>query len=136
MSEDLTTTDAFYDAPVKNPNDDLPEADLASLLGVDDSSEEWFPVPEWGFKLKIKSLSKADQIRCRKMATRQGRFDSDAFEGFLLMAGIVSPRLSPEHIDRLQGKNVGTVSKILRRILELSNMMDEDTAEAEADFRE
>src|SRR5690606_33356171 len=123
------------DVPVNDEPEDLPEADLASLLGVDDSREEWFPVPEWGFKLKIRSLSKVDQIRCRKMATRQGRLDSDAFEGFLLVAGIVSPRLSPEHIDRLQSKNVGTVSKILRRILELSNMMDEDVEEAETAFR-
>lgn len=126
------------DEPVSAPPvaEELPEADLATLLGVDDSSEEWYPIKEWGFKVKLKSLSKADQIRCRKMATRQGKLDSDALEGYLLMAGIVQPRLSPEHLARLQGKNVGTVSRILRRILELSHMLDDDNAEAEADFPE
>lgn len=123
------------DVAVKS-NDDLPEADLATLLGVNDTTEEWYPVPKWGFKVKIKSLSKADQIRCRKMATRQGKLDSDAFEGYLLMAGIVSPRMSPEHIDRLQGKSVGVVSGILRRILELSNMMESDEEAAEEDFQD
>lgn len=127
--------DNLFSAPVTDEND-LPEADLASLLGVDDSKEEWYPIKEWGFKVKIKSLSKADQIRCRKMATRQGKLDSDAFEGLLLMSGIVSPRLSPEHLERLQAKNVGTVSKLLRRVLEISNMMDTDQEEAEADFPE
>lgn len=128
------TTWSVSPAPAAEESKDLPEADLATLLGVDDSHEEWFNVPEWGFKIKIKSLSKADQIRCRKMATRQGKIDGDALEGFLLMAGIVQPRLSPDHIDRLQSKSVGVISKILRRILELSNMMDDKLEEAEADF--
>jgi hypothetical protein len=122
-------------APVVE-SDDLPEADLATLLGVNDSAEEWYPIKEWGFKVKIKSLSKSDQIRCRKMATRQGKLDSDALEGYLLMAGIVSPRMSPDHLDRLQSKNMGTVAKLLRRILEISHMMDEDNEEAEADFQD
>lgn len=134
MSEDNLY--ANVDTPVAADLNDLPEADLASLLGIDDSREEWFPVKEWGFKLKLKSLSKADQIRCRKMATRQGRLDSDALEGFLLMAGIVSPRMSPDHLERLQSKNVGTVSRILRRILEISNMMEGDDEKAEDDFQD
>lgn len=130
-------SDELYSEPVNAPvSDELPEADLASLLGVNDSREEWYPIKEWGFKVKIKSLSKADQIRCRKMATRQGRLDSDALEGFLLMAGIVQPRMSAEHLDRLQSKNVGTVSKLLRKILEISNMMDGDAEKDEEDFQE
>jgi hypothetical protein len=103
-------------------DEDLPEADLASLLAVNDSKEEWLYLKEWGFKIKIRSLSKADQIMCRKRATRQGRLDDDAFEGHLLLSGIVSPRLSAEHLDRLQSKNVGVITKITRRILELSSM--------------
>jgi hypothetical protein len=122
-----------YEAPV-DATDDLPEADLASLLAVNDAKEEWLPIPEWGFKIKIKSLSKADQIKCRKRATRQGKVDDDAFEGHLLLSGIVSPRLSPEHLDRLQAKNVGVVTRITRRILELSSMVADDVEEAEADF--
>jgi hypothetical protein len=124
-----------YEAPV-DATDDLPEADLASLLAVNDAKEEWLPIPEWGFKIKIKSLSKADQIKCRKRATRQGKVDDDAFEGHLLLSGIVSPRLSPEHLDRLQAKNVGVVTRITRRILELSSMVADDVEEAEADFRD
>jgi hypothetical protein len=140
MSENFTELPNILDTPVDEPvaapkvEEELPEADLATLLGVNDAAEEWYPIKEWGFKVKIKSLSKADQIRCRKMATRQGKLDGDALEGYLLMAGIVSPRVSPEHLARLQGKNVGTVSRLLRRILELSHMLDEDTSEAEADF--
>ena len=125
-----------YDAPVVNETAELPEADLASLLAVNDAKEEWLPIPEWGFKIKIKSLSKADQIKARKRATRQGKLDDDAFEGHLLLAGIVSPRLSPEHLDRLQSKNVGVVSRITKRILELSAMGLEEAEEAEADFRD
>jgi hypothetical protein len=117
-------------------DEDLPEADLASLLAVNDSKEEWLYLKEWGFKIKIRSLSKADQIMCRKRATRQGRLDDDAFEGHLLLSGIVSPRLSAEHLDRLQSKNVGVITKITRRILELSSMVQSDADEAEADFRD
>jgi hypothetical protein len=132
MSEDFTNVSETAELP----NGELPEGDLASLLGVSDAVEEWFPVPEWGFKIKLRSLSKADQIRCRKMATRQGRLDDQAFEGLLLLAGIAQPKLGPEHLDRLQSKNVGVVNKIQRRILELSSMMEADSEEADADFQE
>ncbi len=135
MSEDFNAPVPVVETPALAPGE-LPEADLASLLGVNDSREEWFNVPEWGFKIKLRSLSKADQVRCRKMATRQGRLDDQAFEGLLLIAGIASPKLSPEHLDRLQSKNVGVVNRIQKRILEISSMMEADQEDAEADVQE
>lgn len=116
--------------------EELPEADLAALLAVDDSTEEWMSIPEWGLRIKLKSISKAEQIRCRKLATRQGVLNEEQFEGLLLLQGIAQPRLTPEHLGLLQSKSIGVVSRIQKRILQLSKMVDEDHEEAEADFQD
>lgn len=115
---------------------DLPEATLEQLLAVQDSNTEWIAVPEWGFKVQVKGLSKADQIRARKQSSVRGKLDESKLEGMVFVYGMVSPKITPDQLDRLYEKSSGVVDRILGAILRLSGMDEQTDGQAEADFRE
>lgn len=115
---------------------DLPEGTLEALLAVPSGNEEWLPVPEWGFKVKVKGLSKADQIRARNQASVRGKLDETKLEGLVLVYGMVTPSITPDQLDTLYTKSSGVVDRILAAILRLSGMDGFTDSEAEADFRE
>lgn len=113
----------------------FPVADLASILSADDSSEEWVDVPAWKMRVKIRSLSKADQLRARKKSTHKGVVDEAKLEGLLLVYGTVEPKFSEDHIDTLFSKQAVAVDTILTRIMQVSGNTDDTDAEAEATFQ-
>lgn len=115
---------------------DLPEATLDQLLAVPDSNTEWIAIPEWGYKVQVKGLSKADQIKARKQASVRGKVDETKLEGLVFVYGMVTPKVTPDQLDRLYEKSSGVVDRILGAILRLSGMDGFVDEEAEADFRE
>lgn len=122
---------------MSNENE-YPVADLAALLAVKDSKEEYVSIPQWELRVKVRSLSKAEQVRLRKRSSVHGVVDDDQLQGLILVNGIVEPKMSAEHIDAMFEKNSGVVDHILKRILTLSGMMGEQKKleDAEADFPE
>ncbi len=110
-------------------------ADLASILAIEDKSEAWVDIPEWQKKVKVKSLSKADQVRLRKMSTVRGVIDPVKMEQLIFVYGLAEPKIQPEHVDRLFEKQAGAVDRILNAIFKVSGMT-EDPKEAEETFQE
>lgn len=114
----------------------LPEGTLESILAMPANNEEWLPVPEWNCKVKVKGLSKADQIRARKQSTVRGKLDETKLEGLVFVYGMVSPQITPDKLDALYEKQSGVVDRLLAAIMRLSGMDEFANDEAEADFRE
>lgn len=115
---------------------ELPEGTLDQILNSKDVKEEWVPIPEWNMKVKVKGLSKAEQIKARKMSTTAGKPDDSKLEGNILVLGMVSPKVTPDKVSALFEKSSGAVDKILTTILDLSNMTEKVNGDAEADFRD
>ena len=126
MSEN--TEETFVETP------ELKVPDLAELLAIDDKREAWVDLPQWGFKVKVRSLSKAEQIKLRKQATVQGKVDQNRLEGLLLVHGMTQPRMTIDHINRVFEKQGGLVDKILMTILDISGMNDDSQTQVEAEF--
>jgi hypothetical protein len=100
---------------------------LDAILAAPDVTESDVDVPEWGGKVKVKALSKADQIRVRKDATdNKGNVDDVRMEGGLLVAGVVEPALETKHIPDLFAKSASAVDKVLQAILGVSGMTEDD----------
>lgn len=114
---------------------ELPLGNIADILAVQDIKEKMVEVPEWGCSVKIKALTKADQIRVRKMSVQGNQVDAEKMEGFMFLYGVVEPKFEPEHLDRLFDKSSGAVDKILAEILSISGMTDEDAEDAKTTFQ-
>jgi hypothetical protein len=108
--------------------------DLSELLAIDDKQEAWVDLPKWGYKVKVRSLSKAEQMKLRKQATVSGKVDQNRLEGLLLVNGMVEPKMTIDHINTVFQKQGGLVDKILVSILDLSGMTDEPQTQVEAEF--
>lgn len=126
MSDELTVAVNDVEVDVPPVPTGLPVGDLAAILAIDDSTEEWVDTPEWNCKVQIKSLSKADQIYVRRASTdKRGNLDEAKFEGLLFIKGVVTPHFEPEHLPRLMEKSSGAITRIINRILVISGMADE-----------
>lgn len=117
-------------------NTTLPIGDVSEILAVNDTKNKVVEVPEWGCSVKIKALTKADQIRVRKQAVQGNRIDEEKMEGLMFVYGVVEPQFKPEHIGRLFEKSSGPVDRVLAEILALSGMTDADVADAKAAFQD
>lgn len=116
---------------------DLPVGDVAGILALDDAKEAWVEVPEWNCKVKVKSLSKAEQIYARRgAADGKGGIDESRLEGLLLVSGIVEPKFTKDHIAQLFEKNATALDRILGEIMGVSGMTQETVVQADADFQE
>lgn len=113
---------------------ELKVPDLAELLAIDDKQEKWVDLPKWGFKVKVRSLSKAEQIKLRKQASVQGKVDQNRLEGLLLVNGMVQPKMNIDHINRVFEKQGGLVDKILMAILDISGMTEDSQSQVGAEF--
>lgn len=119
----------------ENEKVELPVGNVADILALDDSKEEWVDVPEWTCRLKVKSLTKAQQIYARRGASDgKGGIDESKLEGLLLVAGIVEPKFEKDHIAALFQKNATPLDRILGAIMGVSSMDQAAEEEAEADF--
>lgn len=115
--------------------EEYPVADLASILSVNDKVEEWVNIPEWKMRVKVRSITKADQVKLRKQSTVRGEVDVVKMEQQIFLYGLAEPKIEAEHLDRLFEKQSGAVDRILNAIFQVSGMTA-DVDEAEADFQE
>jgi hypothetical protein len=111
---------------------ELPVGTLEGILSAPDSKEDYVNIPEWGVRVKVKGLTKKEQILARKKSTSKGILDESKLEGLIFVAGMVEPRITPDKVDQLFEKSSGAVDRIFR----LSGMDGAVDSEAESDFRD
>jgi hypothetical protein len=125
-------------APVQaEPGPELEYGDVESILAAVDIDEEDFPVPEWGCKLRLRGLSKAEQFAIRREAAvgqKAGTINEETLEILMFLAGVVKPKFGREHFGRLKTKNSGVMDRVLMKITKLSGNDVSSIEEAKAQF--
>jgi hypothetical protein len=89
-------------------------------------------VPRWGIDVEVMEVSAAEQIRIVREASDDGIKQNK----LLIKAGLTSPRLSDEQIDRLLSENtsLAPVDYIIRGIKRLSGLTEEDQKRLDRSF--
>lgn len=109
---------------------------LEEILSANDVIEEDFPVPEWGGKVRIRSLTVGQSLEITNMSRVTGGRNSQPVVDtrkalFLTMVkGVVAPVIDANFIERMMDKNSGVILRIVSRINELSgvSLSEEDLA--------
>ncbi len=126
MSEE--TNDVF--------SQELPIADFSTILGLPANDFRWVEVPEWNARVKIKALTKAEQIRLRKKSSVGGNVDDIKLEMNLLADSLVEPKLSFAQIDELFAKsNARALNRIAAASLAFSGLTEDYIGDAERDMK-
>lgn len=109
---------------------------LDAILAAPDVRESEVEVPEWGGKVKIRSLTKAAQVSIRKKSTgRDGTIDEFNMEGRLLVAGLVEPEVNENQISELFEKSSSAVDRVLQAILGVSGMDEDAVSQADKSLK-
>lgn len=115
---------------------ELPVGDFNFIMGQPTESEKWINVPEWNCKVKIKSLTKAEQIKLRKVSSVRGVVDETKLEQNLLVFSLVEPRLTFDQIDELYTKsNSRALSRLQAAALTFSGLTEDYILAAEEDMK-
>lgn len=106
-----------------------------AILAAQDTPEDTVLVPEWGGSVKVRGLTKRQQIDIRREAMVAGEVDQEKVQMGIWLQGVVQPRFTPEQLGPLLEKNAGAVDRVLSAILGLSGMTEEAVKEKEKMFR-
>jgi hypothetical protein len=116
--------------------DGLPVADFNSILALPSDNSKWVDVPEWNAKVKIKALTKAEQIKLRKVSSVRGVVDEVKLEMNLLVFSLVEPRLSFDQVDELFTKSdAKAISRLSAAALAFSGLTEDYIGEANEDMK-
>lgn len=137
MSEETVyvhdTEEVTVVAPVSH---ELPVADFTTILGLPGNDTRWVDVPEWNARVKIKSLTKAEQIRLRKKSTTGGQVDDVKLEINLLADSLVEPVLNAQQVDQLFATaNARALNRIAAASLAFSGLTEDYIGDAERDMK-
>lgn len=104
---------------------------------VDDLPEKIVAIPEWGegVGVKIKALTKQQQIDIRKQATVNGTVDADEADLLAIVTSVVEPELTREQVGVLKTKNANAIDRISVELAQLNGMDKEALDALEAAFR-
>lgn len=120
----------------KTVEEGLPVADFGAILGLNQDNTKWVEIPEWNSKVKLKALTKAEQIRLRKSSSVRGVVDEVKLEMNLLVASLVEPRLSFDQVEELFVKSdAKALNRLTAAALMLSGLTEDYIGEAEADMK-
>jgi hypothetical protein len=114
--------------------DGLKIGSVDQILQAPDVEEELYAVPEWACALRLRGLTKRQQMDCRKRSIRNGQLDTGMMEMLMFLAGVVEPSFSEAHYGQLMGKSFAVMDRILKRITILSGMKEEDVANVAMTF--
>ncbi len=118
-------------------NNELPVGDLSFILSQPSDEEKWVDVPEWNCKVKIKSLTKAEQIKLRKSSIVRGVVDETKLEMNMFVYSMVEPKLTIDQVDTLfTNSNAKALNRLTGAIIKISGLGEDHLKEAEADFPE
>lgn len=117
-------------------SDELPVADFNFILSQPANRETWVEIPEWNSKVKIKSLTKAEQVKLRKVSSIRGQVDELKLEMNLLVFSLVEPRLSFDQVDELYAKSdAKALSRLQAAALTFSGLTEDYITAAEQDMK-
>lgn len=120
----------------KKTSTETPVADFNTILALPTDKSRWVEVPEWNARVKIKALSKAEQIKLRKASSVRGQVDEVKLEMNLLVYSLVEPRLTFDQVDELYTKaDANALSRIAAASLTLSGLTEDYILEAEMDMK-
>jgi len=116
---------------------ELPVGNFNFIMNQPQSEESWVDVPEWKCKVKMRSLSKAEQTRLRNSSKgRNGQIDETKLEINLLVFSMVEPRLTFEEVDQLfTNGNVKALNRLSAAALMLSGLTEDYVAQAEESMK-
>ena len=109
---------------------------IDQIMNSDDLPSKVIPVPAWGGDLKIRQLTKAQQHQIRATAMVEGEVDDHQLEMGILVAAIVEPEMTRDHMVMLANKNADVIDEILAEVFTLSALDKEAIARARDEFPE
>ena len=116
--------------------EELPYGDFNYIMGQSTETVRDVEIPEWNCKVKIKALSKAEQVRLRKTSTVRGNLDETKLEMNLLVYSMVEPQLTFDQVDKLfSDSDPAAVNRIVASALTLSGLTEDYVGSAEADLK-
>ena len=104
------------------------------IAGADDILEALEYVPEWGGSVRVRQFSKEREFEIRRQATVGGKVDPTRLEMLLVVNGVVEPELTEEHVGMLASKSQRAVDRVLKKIVALNAISDEEAEKAIATF--
>jgi hypothetical protein len=107
---------------------------MAEIMEAQDITEQTVPVPEWGGSVKVRSISHRTMKNIRKKVAAQSGTDEpseDDVEKYILIEGMIEPKIDEDEYEQLLEKSSGAVMKILTAIMSSSKSEDKSVKEQE-----
>lgn len=101
-----------------------------NIMDAEDITEQDVEVPQWGGKVRTRSLSHR-QMRQIKKAAKEGEVDDDFVEQQVMLRGLVSPSLTEEQVEHMWDKNTAAIMLVLNSIMGNSKAKDKAVKEEE-----
>ena len=101
-----------------------------------DLETQTIKVKEWGGSLKVKGLTKSEQVKIRNAQESEDGLSTVEFEKMILIAGIVEPELDEKTINVLYDKSASVVDRVLSIILNTSGLTEGVQQEIAEEFQE
>lgn len=105
------------------------------ILNAKDLHTESFEISEWGVTVKIKSLTVTQRNQLLKDASNdKGEVDSEKLYPTLLIATLVDAETEEQIFaasdrDALNGKSVGVVERVAKKIMEVCGLSNKEKLE-------
>jgi len=98
----------------------LPLAENADeIFEIDDRPERIIEVPEWGKSVVVRELdAKTMAIITKSTTDEKGNIDSVEFSSRVILEGMVKPKLSPAHIEKLKARSNRAFLRVYNEIAE------------------
>lgn len=110
---------------------------LDEIETLDDLPEKTLLIPEWGENVgvKLRALTKQEQIDVRNRATVAGVVNEDEADLLAIAASLVEPTMTPDQISLLRTKNAAAIDRMSAALIELNGLTAEALSAMEAAFR-
>lgn len=105
------------------------------ILAIDDTKTEEVYVEAWDTSVKIKGLTKRQQLDIRTASVIEGEVNEDRSQMLLWLEGVEEPKFTEDQMGPLFEKQAGAIDTVIKRILILSGMQEEALKVKEAAFR-
>lgn len=105
------------------------------ILALRDTTPEEFYVEQWDTTVTIIGLTKRQQLDIRKASIVDGDINEELVQQAMVQQAVIEPRFTEEQMGALFEKNAGAIDGILKRVLTLSGMREEDVKDKKQTFR-
>lgn len=96
---------------------------------------ETYVIPELGGAVKLRSLSRQDQLDIAKQSLVDGQLDSALNECLQIVRSFVEPELTMEDAGAIRQHNAGLIDRLIQKISALSGYGRASIEAAKANFR-